>query len=88
MFTIDMLRQEFEYKVKDLGIDNNISMRTVRRYLHNCKDDFSRMRVQKFSTAGQQIAMTKTSISVTFDNLAVEYLPKVATVGRTSRLEK
>ena len=55
---------------KDLGIDNNISMRTVRRYLHNCKDDFSRMRVQKFSTAGQQIAMTKTSISVTFDNLA------------------
>ena len=48
----------------------NISMRTVCRYLHNCKDDFSRMRVQKFSTAGQQIAMTKTSISVTFDNLA------------------
>ena len=36
----------------------------------SAKDDFSRMRVQKFSTAGQQIAMTKTSISVTFDNLA------------------
>ena len=31
LFTIDMLRQEFESKVKDLGIDNNISMRTVRR---------------------------------------------------------